>query len=147
MHRLLKVDFVRFCMVGALGFLINFLLLTLLYKVLHSPLFIAQLIAAEVALFSNFLFHHHWTYKASKVRKTMTKLIVQFHLTSWVAIVGSALIVSFCVHSLHLTYIVALVISSASALLWNFAWSKFVIWRKHSGGNAMHNDKAGGESA
>jgi len=132
MRRLLKIDFVRFCLVGVLGFTINAALLSLLYKILHSPLFISQLIAAEIALFSNFLFHHHWTYKANGVRKTISKLIVQFHLTSWMAIIGSALLVSFGVHVLKLSYLVALMLASATALFWNFGWSKFVIWRRHS---------------
>lgn len=137
MRRLLRHDFVRFCIVGASGFLINFAILTLLYRKFHSPLFIAQIIAAEIALFSNFMFHHHWTYKASKVRKTMTKLIVQFHLTSWVAVIGSASIVSLGVGVLNLHYFPSLVIASGSALLWNFGWSKFVIWRHHE-----HDDHA-----
>jgi dolichol-phosphate mannosyltransferase len=135
MRRLLKIDFVRFCIVGSLGFVINFFLLTLLYKVFHSPLFIAQIAAAEVALFSNFMFHHHWTYKASNVRKTITKLIVQFHVTSWAAILGSAVIVSLGVHVFKLNYVIALVFASASALFWNFGWSKFVIWRRHGEGS------------
>jgi len=139
MRRLLKIDFVRFCIVGATGFVINFVLLTALYKGLHSPLFLAQVVAAEVALFSNFMFHHHWTYKASNVRKTISTLIIQFHLTSWVAVIGSALIVSFGVHVLHLGYFMALVVASATALFWNFAWSKFAIWRHHN--EPDHKDK------
>lgn len=127
-NRLLKIDFVRFCMVGVLGFTINLVLLTLIYKIFGSPLIIAQLIASEIALFSNFMFHHKWTYKASKVRKTITTLIVQFHVTSWMAIVGSVLMVTAGVHIFKLNYFAALVLSSAVALLWNFSWSKYVIW-------------------
>jgi dolichol-phosphate mannosyltransferase len=129
--RLLKQDFVRFCIVGFSGFLINLILLTILYKLVHSPLVIAQLIAAEVALFSNFMFHHRWTYKANTVRKTTSVLILQFHATSWIAIVGSTLMVTAGVEVFRVNYLVALVISSATALLWNYAWSKYVIWRKH----------------
>ena len=129
-QRLLQIDFVRFCIVGASGFVINAVLLTLLNKDLHSP-FVAQLIAAEIALFSNFMFHHRWTYKASKTRKTITKLIVQFHTTSWVAILGSAAMVGLGIHYFHLLPVVALAISSGVALFWNFGWSKFVIWRQH----------------
>jgi len=132
MRRLLQSDFIRFCIVGSLGFFINFAILTLLYKVFHSPLFISQIIAAEIALFSNFMFHHHWTYKANHVRKTLSKLIVQFHLTTWFAVIGSALIVSAGVHVLHLHYFPSLVLASGTALLWNFGWSKFVIWRQHT---------------
>lgn len=129
LQKLLKIDFVRFCIVGTSGFIINAVLLTILNKDLHSP-FVTQLIAAEIALFSNFLFHHHWTYKANKTRKTISTLIIQFHATSWVAIVGSTFLVTIGILYLHLAPVVALAISSAVVLFWNFGWSKFVIWRK-----------------
>jgi putative flippase GtrA len=52
--RLLKIDFVRFCIVGGTGFVINFILLVFLTKVIGLHIFIAQFIGAEIALFSNF---------------------------------------------------------------------------------------------
>jgi dolichol-phosphate mannosyltransferase len=128
--RLLKVDFVRFCIVGGTGFVINFILLTFLNKVVGMHIFLAQFIGAEVALFSNFMLHHHWTYKHHKVEKEKHQLLVQFHLTSWPAIVGSASMVTICEHILHFSNFTALATSSAIALLWNFLWSKYVIWRK-----------------
>lgn len=130
-QKLLQFDFVRFSIVGASGFIINAALLTILNKDLHSP-FVAQLIASEIALFSNFMFHHHWTYRASKTRKTISKLIVQFHMTSWAAIIGSAVLVTAGIKYFHLAPLVALAISSGIAMFWNFGWSKFVIWRKHT---------------
>jgi putative flippase GtrA len=141
-RRLIKIDFVRFCMVGSLGFVINAVLLTVLNKDLNSP-FAAQMIASEVALLSSFMFHHHWTYRANKVRKTMTTLIIQFHATSWVAIVGSAVIVATGVDVLHLQPVAALAISSAVVLFWNFAWSKYVIWRGREVGQeiTVHADE------
>lgn len=128
---LLQIDFVRFCLVGASGFTINFILLTLLYKHLGLHAFVAQLISGEVALFSNFMLHHHWTYNKKNVVKSIKQLLWQFHATSWIAILGSALIVSVCIHTLHLNYILALVISSVIALAWNFLWSKYYIWKHH----------------
>ena len=131
MKRLIKHHFVRFCIVGLLGFIINFILLSLFYKKLHWPLFVAQLLAGEIALFNNFILHHNWTYSSHNVKKTILQLIVQFHVTSWIAIIGTALIVSFCVTYLHLNYFIALLIGGFIALIWNFIWSKFVIWRHH----------------
>ncbi len=125
-----KIDFVRFCIVGVLGFVINFVLLTLLYKVLGLHIFIAQLISSEVALFSNFNLHHRWTYK-DRSNKSIKNLLIQFHVSSWTAIVGSAAIVAGGVHLLNMNYLIALVIASAVGLFWNFGWSKFVIWRHH----------------
>lgn len=129
--KLIKIDFVRFCIVGASGFFINLGLLTVLYGQLGAPLFVAQLISAEVALFSNFILHHNWTYKSKNVTKSVPNLLTQFHATSWAAIVGSAVMVTVGVRYLELNYFVALVISSAVALAWNFFWTKFVIWRHH----------------
>jgi len=37
--------------------------------------------------------------------------------------------VTALVHLLHFTSLGALAVSSAVALVWNFVWSKFVIWR------------------
>lgn len=128
--KLLKLDIVRFCLVGTLGFLINFTLLSILYKSVGLPIFVAQLVAAEIALFNNFLLHHHWTYKDNNVAKTLPKLIVQFHISSWTAIIGSAILVSAGVQYLKLNYLVALAISSVVALSWNFFWTKFVIWKR-----------------
>lgn len=126
---LLKIDFVRFCIVGGTGFLINLLLLTLLHKVLKIEVFLAQLISAEVSLFSNFILHHHWTYKAHKVNKSTSQLLVQFHATTWPAIVGSAVMVWVGENLLHFNNFSALIVSSAIALFWNFGWSKYVVWR------------------
>jgi putative flippase GtrA len=128
--RLLKIDFIRFCIVGGTGFIINFILLIFLSKALGLHVFVAQLIGAEVALFSNFMLHHNWTYKHHKVEKEKHHLIMQFHLTSWPAILGSSIMVTVCERALHFNSLAALATSSSIALLWNFLWSKYVIWRK-----------------
>jgi putative flippase GtrA len=91
--RMLKLDFVRFCIVGGTGFVINFMLLTFLHKTLGVGVFVSQLFAAEIALFSNFILHHHWTYKSHKVEKSTRQLLLQFHASTWPAIVGSAAMV------------------------------------------------------
>lgn len=131
MERLIQHHFVRFCLVGGLGFLINLSILTALYKHLGWPSFIAQLVAGEIALFSNFMLHHNWTYKGHGVKKSVLHLLVEFHATSWVAILGTAAIFSICLKLLHMHYIVAIAISGGIAMVWNFIWSKYVIWRTH----------------
>lgn len=128
-EHLLKLEFVRFCVVGGTGFVINLILLTLLHKILGMPIFIAQLIAAEAALFNNFMLHQNWTYKHKKVQKSLGSMLVQFHATSWPAILGSAVMVSLAVRFLHFSNLLALIASSAIALIWNYTWSKFVVWR------------------
>lgn len=127
--RLLKLDFIRFCIVGGLGFIINLSILSLLHKGLGLNIFISQLLGSEVALFCNFILHDKWTYKKSTHRKTKVNLVAQFHATTWPAIIGSSLMVGTLVKLLHFNSILALVCASLTALGWNYFWSKYIIWR------------------
>jgi len=126
--KLVSIDFVRFCIVGVAGFIINYALLSLFYKQLGIHIFVSQLLASEIALFHNFAMHNNWTYRHRKTEKTLKNYLIEFHATSWVAIIGSALLVGFCVRVLHFDYTLALIISSAVALFWNFFWTKYFIW-------------------
>jgi dolichol-phosphate mannosyltransferase len=128
--KLLKIDFIRFCIVGGTGLTINLIILVLLSKVFGVGIFVAQLIGAEIALFSNFMIHDAWTYKHHRVEKKKHHMFVQFHLTTWPAILGSALMVTLFEKLFNFSDIVSLAISSLITLLWNFFWSKYVIWRK-----------------
>ena len=129
LFRLLRIDFIRFCIVGGLGFVINLVLLVTLHSALNVYVLFAQLLAAEIALLSNFMLHHHWTYKSHKVVKSLPVLLMQFHASSCPAIVGSALLVTLGEELLNLGNFMALALSSAIVLGWNFTWSKYVIWR------------------
>lgn len=129
-QKLTRIDFVRFCIVGILGFSVNLLILTTLHSGLMMSIFIAQFIAAEIALFGNFILHHYWTYRHRIIKKKKRNLLVQFHITSWPAILGSTAIVGFLVSLGRFSSLFALVVSSVIALLWNYTWSKMVIWRE-----------------
>lgn len=132
LETLLKLDIIRFCIVGGTGFVINLMILVALGHLLRLPVFLAQMIGAEIALFSNFMLHNTWTYKARKTKKSFVRLLVGFHTVTWPAIIGSAIMVSVGVRILHLSKLFALVVSSAIALVWNFLWSKYIIWRDTS---------------
>jgi putative flippase GtrA len=127
--KLTEIEFIRFCIVGGTGFVINFVLLNLFHHVLKLPIYLAQLFGSEIALFSNFILHHNWTYRHHRVQKSARSLILQFHATSWPAIIGSTLMVTLLVRVGHQKNLEALVIASIVALAWNFVWSKFVVWR------------------
>jgi putative flippase GtrA len=125
-------DFVRFCMVGFIGFLINLVILKLLHDAWHWPIILATLIGAEAAYLSNFLFHNSWTYKHKpKVEKSFKKLLVQFHLSAWSGMLLNTIIVYIAVTFFHQDSAIGLVIASAVVLFWNYMWTKFYIWRDH----------------
>src|SRR5262245_10944096 len=94
-RRVLKIDFFRFCIVGAIGFVINTIFLTLTHGVLKINIVVAQLISGEAGLISNFFWHNHWTYKHQNHQDVpfWTKF-GRFHASSWSGIVIMTAIVS-----------------------------------------------------
>jgi len=125
----IEIDFIRFSIVGGLGFILNLILLTILHKKFGVNIFIAQLISAELALFGNFILHNYWTYAHHRVDKTKTNLLIKFHMTSWPAILGSTLMVGFFEKLAHFGNLLSLSISSIIILGWNFFWSKYFVWK------------------
>ena len=130
-HRLLKNDFIRFCVVGSVGFLVNLVFLTLLHGIVKLHVTPAQLISAELALLSNFVLHNAWTFKNHQHTSTWNKL-VRFHMSSWTGVVITTVVVSVGVEHFKLSTLVSLVIASAIAMFWNFFWTKFFIFKSQA---------------
>ena len=127
--KLTSIDFIRFIIVGGSGFIINTIILTLLYRVGHLPLVVSQLIGAETALISNFTLHNIWTYKNSLGNSSWLRKLIIFHGSSWSGILITTSILLALVNYLHINYLIGLVVASAITMLWNYTWTRFVIFR------------------
>lgn len=131
--RLLKVDFIRFGMVGAVGFMVTAIGLKIFHDLLGLDITIATLISGEAGLLSNFAFHEKWTYKyVDHHYKSLQKKFIHFHMSSWSGIMLITLIESICVKVLHLNYLLSLVIASGITMFWNFFWTKYFIFKGHT---------------
>lgn len=125
--RLIKKSIGRFVVVGALGFVINFSILTLLYKFLGFQLLPSQLFAAEVAIICNFYLHNAWTYRDA-IKDSFRKRLVEFHASSWIGS-GITTVALILLVDRGVGYFVALVVGAVLALVWNFFWTRFFIWK------------------
>lgn len=125
--RLVKKSIGRFVAVGAFGFVINFSILSILYKVLGFDILPAQLIGAEIAILSNFYLHNNWTYKDA-VKDSSWKRLLEFHVTSWLGS-GITTVTLIVLVNQGMQYALALVIGAILALIWNFLWTRFVVWK------------------
>lgn len=122
---------VRFAMVGALGFLINLFILFIVHDELGFNLLLAQIVAAECAIISNFFLHHNWTFKTYQNGKTLHR-IGKYHLSAWVGSAITTLVLFASVSVFHLHYVIGLVFGAGFALVWNMAASRFIIWQRKS---------------
>lgn len=126
--------FIKFLTVGGLGFVINTIFLFIYTEKAHLHPALSNLIAAEMAIISNFIWNNIWTFKESKITTPLKYLIklFQFNLTSAFGVIfiqtGTIWLgVSFFGRSLYPLYFL---IGTAILLVWNFTMYNKVIWKK-----------------
>lgn len=137
-RKLIRIDFVRFGIVGAIGFLINAFFLRVLHGSFELAIIPATLISSEAGLLSNFVFHEKWTYKhLNHQSKSVWRKLLHFHMSSWTGIVIITVIETVCVKAFNIDYLISLVIASGIAMFWNFFWTRYFIFNGSTPGVLM----------
>lgn len=136
---MLKIDFVRFGIVGSVGFVVTAIFLRLLRKAFGLDVLPATFIASEFGLLSNFFFHQNWTYKhVDHSHKSTWKKFVHFQTSSWSGVVIFTAIETVGVKVFKLNDLVALVIAAGITMFWNFFWTKYFIFKGKTPAPLMH---------
>ena len=91
----LNSSFIRFCLVGTIGFIINLIGLEIFYRLGMSPGTAAAL-GAEFSIISNFLFNNFWAFAHKKIEKeeSLLKKFLQFNTVSIGAVIIQWIVVS-----------------------------------------------------
>lgn len=125
-------SFVKFLIVGSVGFCINTIILELgVYRGFHPA--ISSVVGAEFAIISNFFLNNAWTFKERKIAHSNKFLkLLQFNGTSLGAIAIQGISVFLGTHvygeeSYRIFYIIGILIG----LVWNYTMYSRVIWKKH----------------
>lgn len=128
----LKPGLIRFLFVGGVGFVVNFIGLTILFHMLGIPILISQLISAEVALIVTFFGNNYWAFSGDH-HHTLKQKIMRYHMTAWIGVGINSLCVVLLVHYAHWYYGFALVVGAAVGLVWNYTLNKKVIFLRKTG--------------
>lgn len=125
--------FLKFLAVGFSGFLINALGLRVLVENFFLPPSLANMIAAEVAIVSNFIWNNAWTFNQEKIKNPL-KIFYKFFLFNITTSLGVILVQTGTIQlgvvlfgkSLYMFYFL---IGTALLLIWNFTIYNRFIWR------------------
>jgi len=132
----LNSTFVKFVIVGLIGFIIDFSLSYLLINKNHSPIWLATLLSTETAIIANFLLNNFWSFSHKKLDKSLFQFLfglIKFNIVS----VGSILIQTLGISLLAAIFgsqwwyiykigIIAFIIIPYSFILYNK-----LVWRKN----------------
>lgn len=128
-YKLIAHSFIRFLIVGTIGFIVNFLVLSLTFKVLDLPIWFAQLLSAEISLITTFFGNNYWSYKGHD-HIHMGRKFITFQLTATTGLLINTFIVSVLVTHAHMFYGLALAFGSIASLLWNHNANKHFVFKK-----------------
>ncbi len=130
-----RTRFVRFTVVGSLGFVVDFVSFNLLTYLVSMPPLVASALAFVAAVTSNFYWNRHWTYPDSR-SKAITRQLSEFFAVNAMglllrtlifATVQTPLLVSFSRFSMSyslplgfLAHNLALAVAVGVVMFWNF---------------------------
>lgn len=124
-------SFIKFMIVGSIGFLINTIILEILVQFGMHPA-LGTAIGAEFAIVSNFYFNNSWTFRIHKVTGREQKIkFVQFNVASLGGILIQSVSIAIGTHIFGLlSYRVFYLIGISMGLLWNYTMYSRVVWKK-----------------
>jgi dolichol-phosphate mannosyltransferase len=121
--------FLKFCTVGAIGAVVNLLVL---YALTEFGVFylLSGLVGIEAGLLSNFVFNRSWTFKdrgASGLRFTLTALY-RDHAVRFVGIILNLAILWLLTSLFGIYYLLSQLIGITVAMLWNYGGNQWWTW-------------------
>ena len=126
-------QFLKFCMVGFFGFLVNILFLRF-FRAMGAYEFLSWILATECAVLSNYFLNNTWTFKEKSVfgvGNTLAKLF-QFNLTSLGAIIMQSILGTLGVAIFGSQYdiLILVLIIAFFVVPYNYFMYTKVIWKK-----------------
>lgn len=130
--------FLRFLVVGTLGFIIQTVIFTYAWKSLGFPPNFATVIGAEFAIISNFILNNFWTFSERRLESSAKILITKFlsfnflsfgsPIIQWLTITAVTTLFSDTDFYTWIAYVVGIFLG----LIWNYTMYSKVIWKKKS---------------
>lgn len=133
MHKLPIGRFLRFATVGFSGVFVDFSVFYLLFNQLGLGLTTSNVLAAEIAIFNNFLWNDAWTFAelSQKQRGWQARLkrFLKFNLICLAGLMLNTLIVNLLFNIFGWSAYLAKVMAIAIVTLWNFWVNLKLSWR------------------
>lgn len=126
-QRLASPILVKFMIVGACGFVVNSVVLSITYGLAHIALPVAVIVSSEVAIVANYLLNDSWTFRRVGVSWTR---FAKFNFVACLGLAQAALSVWLLVEYLKVEYLLANLLGLGFSGAVNFGLSATWIWRQ-----------------
>ena len=127
----MKVRWLTFTAVGAIGFVVQLVALWILKDRLGFHYLAATFMATELAIVLNFFSHESWTWSdRPAARREVLRRFLRFHVANGaISLAGGALIMPLLIEIAHLHYMLANVLTVGICSVTNFVAADRVVFR------------------
>jgi len=131
---ILPVRFVAFALVGAVGVLVHFAVLSTLFRVMAAPFHFSQAAATIAAMVGNFVLNNALTYRDMRLKGWQwIKGLASFALSCSLGALANVGIASYLFRR-DTSWAVAALAGIAVGAVWNYAVTSFYTWSKEGRG-------------
>jgi dolichol-phosphate mannosyltransferase len=128
---IVPVRFVLFAGVGTVGIVLHMAVLLLTLKLIGLTFGVSQGIATLAAIFGNFVLNNLFTFGDRRLRGAkLWRGLVLFALICGVGAIGNLSVAAFLFGPQMTAWWIAGMVGAAMSLVWNYAVSSVIIWRR-----------------
>jgi dolichol-phosphate mannosyltransferase len=120
---------VNFCIVGAIGIVVNQGLLWFLTEIFGIYYLYSALMSIEMSILSNFILNDHFTFGGEK--RDVTSRLLKYNLTCIVGSVLNYILLWVFTDLLHVYYLISNLLGIVIAFAWNYSVSVKWVWKKY----------------
>ncbi|MBP7148127.1 MAG: glycosyltransferase family 2 protein [Acidobacteria bacterium] len=124
-----STEFVKFCVVGGSGVLVNMGAYVALTRKAGLPLEGASPLAIELSILWNFLCNNSWTFRGRAARSGFLGKLARFHVVSAAAALANYLLLLALVHLFGVWDVLANLVGIAVGTVFNFSMNSLWTWR------------------
>jgi len=124
-------DFIRYCLVGGIGVIVNLSTYLFLNRYFQIPLEVASLVAIETSIVSNFLLNNYWTFKHRVKKLSMYRRLINFHIAAGISgILFYYLFFLFLTTVLEVNDVLSIMVATITGTISNYTINSLWTWRK-----------------
>lgn len=120
--------FLRFCLVGGSGVVVNMAVLALLVSGGGWQPFVAAPIAAELAIINNFLLNDRWTFRDKRSGRSLVQRGLRYNGLTLGGVLISIATLTMLVYVFKMHYVVANLLAIAAGTAWNYSMNAWLTW-------------------
>jgi dolichol-phosphate mannosyltransferase len=130
-ERVIPLSFIKFSMIGALGVLLHYLILSFFLKLSGFDFAVSQLVTSYLVMVSNFLLNNRYTFSANRLfgGQLVFGLMKFMFFCSFGALISLSF--AFYLKDTGLSPVAAGVLGTVAGSLWNFVLNSLYTWRGH----------------